>query len=78
LLDPQVMPRRLRIAPRLIMLAVLGRVLFAPPPVNGQQVDRDPAVESGTALDLGQLVPVLTSGAAQRRRLVCTIATVGE
>jgi hypothetical protein len=34
-LDPQVMPRRLRIAPRLIMLAVLGRVLFAPPPVNG-------------------------------------------
>jgi hypothetical protein len=32
LLDPQVMPRRLRIAPRLIMLAVLGR---------GRSPDRD-------------------------------------
>jgi hypothetical protein len=55
-LDPQVMPRRLWIAPRLIVLTVLGAVLFAPPPVNGQQVDRDPAVESGTALDLGQTI----------------------
>ena len=40
LLDPQVMPRRLWIAPRLIVLTVLGAVLFAPPQVNGQQVDR--------------------------------------
>ncbi len=53
-IDLQVMPRRLRIAPHLTVPGMLGLILFAPPAVNGQQVDL--AAQSAIVRELGRLV----------------------
>jgi outer membrane DcaP-like protein len=57
IVDPQVMPRRLRIAPRpTTLLALAALILFASPPAEGQQADPEPVNQSATLQELERLI----------------------